>query len=111
MPRRIPQSIELVDVHRNSKHFFGEFLAISVTPPKNLPAELSGPPAKVCLIHADRLKPRKGLLEVSLDRNNKTFVYFSLKTVQSQQKAFGDLTNLLSVNMKEKLSVTRNLGI
>ena len=109
MPRRIPPSIELVDVHRNSKHFFGEFLAISVTPPKNPPAELSTHPAKVCLIHTDRLKPRKGLLEVSLDRNNQTFVYFSLKSVQSQQKAFGDLTNLMSVNMKDKVSVDAKL--
>ena len=109
VPRKIPESIELIDIHRNSKHFFGEFLAISVTPPKNPPAELSGHPAKVCLIHADRMKPRKGLLEVSLDRNNQTFVYFSLKSVQSQQKAFGDLTNLMSVNMKDKVSVDAKL--
>ena len=109
MPRRIPKSLEALDVHQNCKHFYGEFLAMEATPPKNPPEDLTEHSARVCLIHVDRRKPRKGLLEVTLDRNTKTYVFFILRNVQGDQKSFGDLTNLLTVNMRTKISVNAKL--
>ena len=110
IPRVIPKSLATLDSFNNSKHMFGEFFAMDVNPPKNAPAKLSDHQAKLALIHvSDRQKPRYGLLEVTLEKEVKTFVFFSLKSVQSQQKSFGDLTNLLRVNLREKLTVNASL--
>ena len=108
IPKRIPTSLEKIDSYQNSKHKFGEFFAASISTPKNLPPKLTEHEAKVSLIHVDRTKPRQGLLEVSVE-DKKTYVFFSLKAVQCQQKSFGDLTNLLRVNMKEELKINASL--
>ena len=107
IPKRVASSLELLDTLGNSKHKFGEFFAAEAgPPPASAPETLTEHPAKVCLIYTDRSKPRMGLLEVDLtDGDKKTFVFFSLKAVQSQQKTFGDLTNLFTVNTKEELLI------
>ena len=108
IPKAIPKNMKMLDSYQNSKHIFGEFFAASIQPPKSLPSKLTDHRAKVSLIHTDRQKPRQGLLEVTVDKN-KTYVFFSLKSVQCQQKSFGDITNLVRVNMKETLSINAKL--
>ena len=108
-PKVFPKSLATLDTNQNSKHLYGEFFAAEVEPLKNPPSKLNDHQAKLALIHVDRQKPRQGLLEVNLDKDKKSYVFFSLKSVQSQQKSFGDLTNLLRVNAKEKLSVNASL--
>ena len=39
----------------------------------------------------------------------KTYAFFNLKSVQCQQKSFGDLSKLLSVNLKEDISMNATL--
>ena len=109
IPRRLPKNYEMVDSYQNTKHVYGEFFAAEAKAPKNPPAKLSDHEAKVSLIHFDRQKPRQGLLEVNLEKDTKTYVFFSLKAIQCQQKSFGDVTNLVRVGMKDKLSVNAAL--
>lgn len=112
IPQKVLKNVSIVDTFGNSKHMYGEFLAASADPPTNPPQNLSNHPAKVCLIHMDRPKPRMGLLEFQIDSGGKkvkSYAFFNLKTVQCQQKSFGDLSKLLSVNMKEEISLNASL--
>ena len=107
IPRATQEVFSKVDKFRNSKHKLGSFDPITITPPIRPPATVSEAKAQVVLIHpTSQPKARMGVLQFELNvrgSKEKCHAYFTLKTVIMDQRSFGDISNLVSVNAGEDL--------